>query len=151
MIENFRAGTMERLGLGYDQLRSERPDLVYCSITGFGQDGPYRDRPAYDDVIQAASGWAALAPSPSWPRILAEAAVLLVWNDIHFYANHRLLHWAPLPLRGASSATRLKDRCAGRRRSLSLADRPPKKLRKFGGSWTGQVRRESARSGHLTI
>lgn len=45
-------------------------------------------------LLQA--GWAALAPSPSWPRILAEAAVLLVWNDIHFYANHRLLHWAPL-------------------------------------------------------
>ena len=55
VIENFRAGTMERLGLGYDQLRSERPDLVYCSITGFGRDGGAA-LPGYDLLVQAVGG-----------------------------------------------------------------------------------------------
>lgn len=56
LVENFKAGSMARFGLGYDDLRAENPALVYCSVTGFGQDGPYRDRPGYDYVIQAMSG-----------------------------------------------------------------------------------------------
>lgn len=56
IIENFRAGTMERLGLGYDTLSAENPRLVYCSITGFGSTGPYKDRPGYDTTGQAMSG-----------------------------------------------------------------------------------------------
>jgi crotonobetainyl-CoA:carnitine CoA-transferase CaiB-like acyl-CoA transferase len=56
LIENFRAGTMDRLGLGYESLSRDNPGLVFCSITGFGSDGPYRDRPGYDTVGQAMSG-----------------------------------------------------------------------------------------------
>ena len=56
VIENFRAGTMDRLGLGYATLAQENPRLIYCSITGFGATGPYRDRPGYDTVGQAVSG-----------------------------------------------------------------------------------------------
>jgi CoA:oxalate CoA-transferase len=56
IIENFRPGVVKRLGLDVDALRKERPDLIWCSISGFGQDGPYRDRPAYDMIVQAASG-----------------------------------------------------------------------------------------------
>ena len=56
LIENFRVGTMENLGLGYALLRTLNPGLVYCAITGYGQTGPYRDRPGYDSVIQAQSG-----------------------------------------------------------------------------------------------
>ncbi len=56
VIENFKAGTAERLGLGYPRLSKENPGLVYCSITGYGQTGPYRDRPGYDFVIQAQGG-----------------------------------------------------------------------------------------------
>ncbi|MGB5049487.1 MAG: CoA transferase, partial [Caldilineaceae bacterium] len=56
LIENFKVGGMERLGLGYERLRADNPGLIYCSITGYGQTGPYKDRPGYDTVIQAQSG-----------------------------------------------------------------------------------------------
>ncbi len=56
VIENFRPGVMERLGLGYDALRELRTGLVYCAISGFGQDGPLRDNPAYDQIVQGLSG-----------------------------------------------------------------------------------------------
>jgi len=56
VIENFRPGVMERLDLGYDTLRQARPGLVYCAISGFGQDGPLKDNPAYDQIVQGLSG-----------------------------------------------------------------------------------------------
>ncbi len=55
-IENFRPGTMERLGLGYAALHARNPRLVYCSISGYGQNGPSRDEPAMDLILQASSG-----------------------------------------------------------------------------------------------
>jgi len=60
LVENFKPGGMARFGLGYDDLRGETPALVYASITGFGQNGPYHDRPGYDHVIQAMSGLMAI-------------------------------------------------------------------------------------------
>lgn len=56
VVENFRAGTMDRLGLGYDELRKLNPRLIYCAISGYGQHGPESDRPGYDFVMQAESG-----------------------------------------------------------------------------------------------
>ncbi len=56
VIENFRPGVMDRLGLGYDVLRGINPTLVYCAISGFGQTGPDADKPAYDQIIQGLSG-----------------------------------------------------------------------------------------------
>lgn len=56
VVENFRPGVMDRLGVGYDTLKAVRPEVIYCAISGFGQDGPWRDRPAYDQIIQGASG-----------------------------------------------------------------------------------------------
>jgi CoA:oxalate CoA-transferase len=56
VIENFRPGVMERLGLGNDALRALKPDLIYCAISGFGQDGPLKDNPAYDQIVQGLSG-----------------------------------------------------------------------------------------------
>ncbi|HKI98832.1 MAG TPA: CoA transferase [bacterium] len=56
VLENFRPGVMERLGLGYEALRAERPGLVYCAISGFGQDTSYRAKPAYDQIVQGLSG-----------------------------------------------------------------------------------------------
>src|SRR5262249_58773302 len=53
---NFRRGVMDRLGLGQAQMRAANPRLIYASISGFGQDGPFRDWPAFDLVIQAMSG-----------------------------------------------------------------------------------------------
>jgi CoA:oxalate CoA-transferase len=56
VIENFRPGVMERLGLGYNALRELRAGLVYCAVSGFGQDGPLKDNPAYDQIVQGLSG-----------------------------------------------------------------------------------------------
>jgi crotonobetainyl-CoA:carnitine CoA-transferase CaiB-like acyl-CoA transferase len=56
LVENFKVGTLAALGLGYESLRAENPGLVYCAITGYGQDGPYAERPGYDTVIQAQGG-----------------------------------------------------------------------------------------------
>ena len=59
VIQNFRPGVMERLGLGYDDVRTTNPEVVYASLSGFGPTGPNRDRSAYDTVIQAYGGIAA--------------------------------------------------------------------------------------------
>jgi crotonobetainyl-CoA:carnitine CoA-transferase CaiB-like acyl-CoA transferase len=56
LVENFRPGTMDRLGLSYDALAEEYPRLIYCSISGFGQTGPRRDEPGYDAVMQGEAG-----------------------------------------------------------------------------------------------
>jgi crotonobetainyl-CoA:carnitine CoA-transferase CaiB-like acyl-CoA transferase len=56
LLENYKVGDLARYHLAYDDLRSENPGLVYCSITGFGQDGPYRDRAGYDFMIQGMGG-----------------------------------------------------------------------------------------------
>ncbi|MBO6897384.1 MAG: CoA transferase [Shimia sp.] len=56
VVENFRPGVMDRLGVGYERLKEIKPDLVYCAISGFGQDGPWKHRPAYDQIIQGTSG-----------------------------------------------------------------------------------------------
>lgn len=56
LLENFRPGVMARLGLGYEVLRALRPELIYCAISGFGQDGPWAHRPAYDQIVQGAAG-----------------------------------------------------------------------------------------------
>ena len=57
VVENFRPGVMDRLGLGYEALREVNPGIVYASISGFGQDGPYVKRPSFDIIAQAMSGW----------------------------------------------------------------------------------------------
>ena len=56
VLENFRVGVISRLGIGYETARERNPGLIYCSISGFGQDGPYRDRTALDLILQAESG-----------------------------------------------------------------------------------------------
>ncbi|GAB4230261.1 MAG: CoA transferase [Methyloligellaceae bacterium] len=56
VVENFRPGVMDRLGIGYDVLREINPRLIYCAISGYGQEGPLRDMPAYDQIIQGLSG-----------------------------------------------------------------------------------------------
>jgi len=56
LIENYKVGTLARYGLGYEQLRAINPRLIYCSITGFGQDGPYAPRPGYDFIFQGMGG-----------------------------------------------------------------------------------------------
>ena len=64
LVENFRPGVMARLGLGYEKLKEVRPGLVYCAISGFGQTGPMRDNPAYDQIIQGLSGIMSITGTP---------------------------------------------------------------------------------------
>ena len=64
LVENFRPGVMQRLGLGYDTLREVNPNLVYCAISGFGQDGPLANYPAYDQIIQGMAGVMSITGAP---------------------------------------------------------------------------------------
>jgi crotonobetainyl-CoA:carnitine CoA-transferase CaiB-like acyl-CoA transferase len=72
-IQNFRPGTADRLGAGVQQLQQLNPKLIYCSISGFGSDGPYVDRPSYDSVAQALSGFLSVVVDPDRPRFLGPA------------------------------------------------------------------------------
>lgn len=72
-IQNFRPGVAEKLGAGEDELRAINPRLVYCAISGFGTSGPAKDRPAYDTVAQAASGFLRLVTPPTNPRVIGPA------------------------------------------------------------------------------
>jgi crotonobetainyl-CoA:carnitine CoA-transferase CaiB-like acyl-CoA transferase len=72
-IQNFRPGTADRLGAGAKRLQELNPKLVYCSISGFGADGPYVDRPSYDSVAQALSGFLSVVVDESRPRFLGPA------------------------------------------------------------------------------
>lgn len=67
VVENFRAGVMDRLDLGYETLSRQNPRIIYCSLSGFGATGPWRDRPGYDYLIQALSGLMAITGDPEHP------------------------------------------------------------------------------------
>ncbi len=64
LVENFRPGVMDRLGLGYETLKAENPNLIYCAISGFGQTGPRRGDPAYDQIVQGISGVMSITGGP---------------------------------------------------------------------------------------
>jgi len=68
VIENFRPGTLAKRGLGYEAIQALNPKVIYCSISGFGQKGPYRDLPGYDTIGQAMSGLLSLLTDPEKPQ-----------------------------------------------------------------------------------
>jgi crotonobetainyl-CoA:carnitine CoA-transferase CaiB-like acyl-CoA transferase len=103
-IQNFRPGVAEGLGVGCDRLRGLNPRLVYCAISGFGPDGPDADRPAYDTVAQAASGWLRLLINPANPRVVGPAIADSVTG---FYAALSIM--AALHERQATGAGRRID------------------------------------------
>jgi len=78
VIESFRPGVATRLGLGYDALRAGRPDLLYCSISGYGQTGPYKDRPGFDIMAQSFTGLLRMTGYPDGRPAKAGIAV----NDL---------------------------------------------------------------------
>lgn len=71
IVENYRPGVMQKMGLGDDALKALRPDIIHCSINGFGTTGPYRDRPAFDFIAQAMSGFMSLNGGPDQPPLRA--------------------------------------------------------------------------------
>lgn len=76
VIENYMVGTLDRMGLGYEDLRKENPGLIYCSITGFGQDGPYKDQPGYDFMIQGMGGVMSFTGAPDGPPMKVGVAIV---------------------------------------------------------------------------
>jgi crotonobetainyl-CoA:carnitine CoA-transferase CaiB-like acyl-CoA transferase len=76
LLENFRAGELDGLGLGYDSLSQLNPRLVFCSITGYGQTGPWKNRPAYDLALQAESGWMSITGEAGAPPVRVGVAVI---------------------------------------------------------------------------
>ncbi|WP_227270638.1 CaiB/BaiF CoA transferase family protein [Roseobacter weihaiensis] len=64
VVENYRPGVLDRLGVGYEALRAVNPALIYCAISGFGQDGPWRDNPAYDQIVQGIAGVMSITGTP---------------------------------------------------------------------------------------
>jgi crotonobetainyl-CoA:carnitine CoA-transferase CaiB-like acyl-CoA transferase len=64
VVENFTPGVMERFGLGYEAVKAINPNVIYCSISGFGQDGPYKSRPAYDQIMQGVGGLMSITGEP---------------------------------------------------------------------------------------
>jgi crotonobetainyl-CoA:carnitine CoA-transferase CaiB-like acyl-CoA transferase len=75
VLENLRVGTVARLGIDYARVRERQPRVVYCSISGFGQDGPYRDRAALDLVVQAESGMISITGEPGGAGVRAGVSI----------------------------------------------------------------------------
>jgi len=89
LVENFRTGTLERWGLGYDALQQLRPGLIYCAITGYGHTGPYRDRPGYDILAQALGGFMSVTgPADGEPH---RAGVAIADLAAGMFAAHAIL------------------------------------------------------------
>ncbi len=89
LVENFKPGTTERMGLDYPTLASANPRLIYCSITGYGQSGPYRDRPGYDFAIQAESGLMSISGPVDGPASKLGVAIVDLLAGI--FASHAVL------------------------------------------------------------
>lgn len=88
LVENFRPGTMARLGFGFEEVHTRYPKLIYCSISGFGQTGPYRERGGFDLVAQAMSGVLSVTGTPEEP---SKVGVPLSDLNAGLYASHAIL------------------------------------------------------------
>ena len=107
VVENYRPGVMDRLGLGWGSLSAERPDLVYCSISGFGHTGPWSQRPAYDAVVQGMSGIMGVTGAADGPPVKPGVPVADLAAGLYAF--------------GAISAALLGKAATGRGTHLDLA------------------------------
>src|SRR5262249_23749345 len=76
VIENFRPGTLDELGLGFDELHELNPSLVYCSLSAYGETGPYADLPGYDIIVQAMGGLMSVTGERDGPPLRSGVAVV---------------------------------------------------------------------------
>ena len=83
VIENFRTGYMASVGLDYESLAADNPRLVYCSMTGFGETGPYKDRAGYDVMVSALGGMMGITGMPGSPPVKTGVALLDVATGVH--------------------------------------------------------------------
>lgn len=89
LIENFKVGGLKKYGLDYESLKTNNKALIYCSITGFGQDGPYANRAGYDYIIQGMSGLMSITGEPGGPPLKTGVAVTDIFTGI--YASTAIL------------------------------------------------------------
>lgn len=85
LVENFKPGTMKKLGLDYESLSDTHPGLIYCSISGYGQDGPYRDRPGFDFMIQAQGGIMSITGPVEGPPYKVGVAIVDITAGLYAY------------------------------------------------------------------
>ncbi len=83
VLQNFRPGVMDKMGFGYDRLRELKPDIILGSVSGFGQYGPYRDRPAFDPLGQAMSGLMSLTGAPVGTPLGAATSLVDRYTSLH--------------------------------------------------------------------
>jgi crotonobetainyl-CoA:carnitine CoA-transferase CaiB-like acyl-CoA transferase len=83
VVENFKVGGLKRLGLDYDSLAAVHPGLIYCSISGFGQTGPYKDRPGYDLLVQAMGGMMSITGAPDGEPMKVGVAVADILTGLY--------------------------------------------------------------------
>ncbi|HEY0021249.1 MAG TPA: CoA transferase [Longimicrobium sp.] len=110
LVENYAPGMMDGWGLGYDELAAENPGLIYCSVTGYGSDGPEAGRPGYDFAVQARAGWMAITGEPGGAPAKVGVAVV----DVLTGQNATIAILAALAERAASGR--------GQRVEVSLFD-----------------------------
>ncbi len=95
VVENYKVGTLDKIGLGYENLKKDNPGLIYCSITGFGQNGPYKDKPGYDFMIQGMGGVMSFTGEPDGQPMKVGVAIvditagLFACNAIQAALRHR--------------------------------------------------------------
>ena len=109
LIENFRTGTMESFGLGYDALSAINPRLVYCSVSAFGRTGPRKDGAGYEALMQAFSGIMSITGEPGGPPVRAGVSFLDLTTGIFCALRHR--QRAAAPGRAPASASASTARC----------------------------------------
>src|SRR6202165_2956800 len=83
VLQNFRPGVMDRMGFGYDRLCELKPDIILISVSGFGQYGPYRDRPAFDPLGQAMSGLMTLTGTPIGQPLGTASSIVDRYTSLH--------------------------------------------------------------------
>jgi crotonobetainyl-CoA:carnitine CoA-transferase CaiB-like acyl-CoA transferase len=158
VVENFRPGVMDRLGLGYDDLRAVNPSVVYVSGSGFGPDGPYVDRPGQDLLIQAISGLAANGgrasdpPTPSGSSIVDASTALMLAFSAMVGLFHRARTGEGQRIDVSLFNTAVAIQCQEIAAFMNLPDRWERSEAGIGGAWLSApfgVYRTS--DGHIAI
>ncbi|MGH2481962.1 MAG: CaiB/BaiF CoA transferase family protein, partial [Ktedonobacteraceae bacterium] len=87
IIENFRSGVMERFGLGYEDWRERHPRLIYCSISGYGHAGPYKDRAGYDLIVSAMGGLMGVTGTPGGAPVKTGVALTDIITGLNAFSG----------------------------------------------------------------
>ncbi|HVN90526.1 MAG TPA: CoA transferase [Candidatus Binataceae bacterium] len=136
VVENYAAGTMDSMGLGWDELRAINPRLIYASGTGYGLSGPNRSLPAFDPVVQANTGIMALTGATDGPPYKAGPAVVDILGSAHLFG-------------GILAAVRQRDRTGqGQMVELSLQESTLPSLSTHIGAWYGMGMRNLRDGNH---